>query len=145
MLTIYLDFDGVLTTKFSEVSEVHGGSAFDPLCVESFKKIAAQLRQKFKSVRVVVISNWRFEFPPVEIRELFDGYGMLEKIDELIIPVTASNREEEIMNDAYDGPFLILDDQPYYNEKLKPHLIQLRSEDGLRGIEDIEQILGGDI
>lgn len=145
MMTIYLDFDGVLTTKFSEVSGVHGGPAFDPLCVKIFNKLAGQLRERFTEVRVVVISNWRFEFSSVQIRELLGAYGMLEKIDELIIPITASNREEEIMNDAYEGPFLIFDDQPYYSEKLKPHLIQLRSEDGLRGIEDINQILGGKI
>ena len=145
MITIYLDFDGVLTTKFSKISERHNGLVFDPLCVESFKKIAAQLREQFTAVRVVVISNWRFEFSPVQLSELFGAYGMLEKIDELIIPVTTSNREEEIMNDAYGGPFLIFDDQPYSNEMLKPHLIQLRSEDGLRGIEDINQILSGRI
>lgn len=135
MTTIYLDFDGVLVTKFSE------GTAFDPICVKKLKEIIQMLKAEFQAVRLCVISNWRFERSQEEITDLLALYRLLEDIEELVIPVNFHNREQEILTDVMKEPFVIFDDDHYENPYLRKHLIQLSAEDGLRGIEDIRLVL----
>ena len=43
--------------------------------------------------------------------------------------------------DVMKEPFVIFDDDHYENPYLRKHLIRLRTEDGLRGIEDVMLIL----
>lgn len=135
MITIYLDFDGVLVTKFSE------GTAFDPVCVEKLKEMIQMLKTEFQAVRLCVISNWRFEKSQEEIANLLVSYRLLEDIEELVIPVNFHNREREILTDAMRDYFVIFDDDQYENSYLRKYLIRLRTEDGLRGIEDVLLIL----
>ena len=135
MITIYLDFDGVLVTKFSK------GITFAPVCVEKLKEIIQILKNEFQAVRLCVISNWCFERSQEEIAHLLSSYRLLEDIEELVIPVNFHNREQEILMDVIKEPFVIFDDEYYENPYLRKHLIRLREEDGLRGIEDILMIL----
>ena len=135
MITIYLDFDGVLVTKFSK------GVAFDPVCVEKLKEMIHMLKAEFQAVRLCVISNWRFEKSQEEITNLLTLYRLLEDIEELVIPIGFHNREQEILMDVIKERFVIFDDQHYENSYLRKHLIHLRAEDGLRETEDVMLVL----
>ena len=50
-ITIYLDFDGVLVTKFSN------GPQFDHVCITVLQQFLAACHAHFQSVHLCIISN----------------------------------------------------------------------------------------
>lgn len=134
-VTIYLDIDGVLITKFSN------GTQFDPICVAVLQDLFAHCQTKFNSVQLCLISNWRFDKTAKELTELFTAAHLLENIDEFIISTEYSNRAQQILALQQNEHFIILDDATYTDLQLQKHLIQLHPEDGLRAIDDITLLI----
>jgi hypothetical protein len=64
---LFLDFDGLLVTKFSVPSKRFEGMEFDLACIETLGKALEYLRELFDEVIVVIISNWRFELPEKDL------------------------------------------------------------------------------
>ncbi|MCF3942291.1 HAD domain-containing protein [Oceanobacillus alkalisoli] len=140
---IYLDFDGVLTTKFSNPSKFHLGLEFDPVCIENLKKLLKELKDKYDKIIIVIISNWRYDLSEDQLVQLLcKVYGLEPYFSEIEFADKKGNREEEIkehlaMNTEVEA-FFILDDMNYRDEILRRHLIRTRSEDGIRAFEDIK-------
>lgn len=110
---IYLDFDGVLVTKFSD------GKEFDKVCVHVLKELLALYKKQFSSVQLCIISNWRFDKTADELTELLVSARLLEHVDKLLIPTDYPNREQQILALQQDLYFLILDDTNYSNPQLQ--------------------------
>lgn len=127
--TVYLDFDGVLVTKFSD------GNAFDPICVKQLSKLLTTCKKQVETLQLCIISNWRFDKTVEEITALLHDHALLEHVDVLHIPTDFTDREQQILHHHTHGHFIILDDQAYQHRYLIHHHIQLRAEDGLRGLE----------
>src|SRR5690625_4032337 len=143
----FLDFDGVLTNKFSRKSTKHPGLEFDQECVDNLKFIVDELRNYYEKVALAIISNWRYELTNMQIIDILnDFYNLGNKIREIVILEKVGDREHEIrdslsVNLISNKSFIILDDKEYYDELLRQHQIQTRSEDGIRAYEDVIEVI----
>lgn len=146
--TLFLDFDGVMITKFSSLDSDVDALAFDPVCIENLKYIIEQVKTKHEKITIIIISNWRLELNQLTINDLLlNRYGLSEYL-------TASNiayleqkgsKAQNILqiinaNKLTTDRCLVLDDE-YLGEELAPYQIQTRSEDGIRDLESLEQLL----
>lgn len=139
---IYLDFDGVLTTKFSTHSKYHIGLQFDSMCVNNLKRILKELRNNFEKVVIVVISDWRYDMSNEQLEKmLFDVYGLYTYVDYIDFINKKGNRErgihEHLSSYLEVVKFFILDDMNYKDKVLSNYLIKTRAEDGIRAYEDV--------
>lgn len=136
--TLFLDFDGVLVTKFS-VLKKDGRPSFDPECMDVLNELLGLLREKYSDVDLVVTSNWCWELGQDEIRRLLlNEYKLLSVKNEIQFLDPRYSKLEGMkqyinINQIKDGKYLILDDERM--EGLEEHQLQTRSEDGLRGLQ----------
>lgn len=143
--SIFLDFDGVLITKFSTPSPQHPGLAFDPVCVDILKRLIISLKQKFNHVNIIVVSNWRYDMEEADICQiLLQHYGLGTFVNEVSFIDKNLNKSEGIkqyirVNRLEHQPYIILDDEKLDDELAKFH-IQTRYEDGIRGLNSIDDI-----
>ncbi|TMN21849.1 HAD domain-containing protein [Lentibacillus cibarius] len=142
ILYMYLDFDGVLTTKFSVSSKLHPGLQFDDVCVDNLKAILIELKNLFAEITIVVISDWRYDLSRDQLKYiLIEKYGLEQFIDRIEFTDKGNTRENEIKQHlAMIGEadaFVILDDMRYRDGLLIKHLVRTRAEDGIRAYEDV--------
>ncbi|TDG00875.1 HAD domain-containing protein [Paenibacillus piri] len=134
--SLLLDFDGVLATKFSTQS-----SPFDPDCTENLKSIIKWLKTRFDEVKVVVISNWRFDRTDSQIIDLLYDHGDLQAHEITILDRSFRKKEGIVeyikLHELKSGEFVILDDD-FLGEDLAVHQIRTRSEDGIRDLDTLE-------
>lgn len=138
--TIFLDFDGVMVTKFSVPSTSHPGLAFDPVCVDNLKLMINSLKSKYEAIEIVVISNWRYDMDEAAIGDmLLKHYGFVVDIDEVKFTRKLGNKEAEIreyldINQIPPNLYIIFDDENLGEELAEGH-IRTRFEDGIRDVD----------
>ncbi|RUS44616.1 HAD domain-containing protein [Cohnella sp. AR92] len=146
--TVFLDFDGVLVTKYSTESLGNSEPRFDPECVENFKHIIERLKAKYGEITIIVASNWRFNLNEGTITELLleqyelDNYltaaniTFLDRLHSKIEGIMSVINEKRLT----PSQSVILDDE-YLGEELAAYQIRTRSEDGIRDLESLELII----
>ena len=136
---LFLDFDGVLVTKFSKPSERYEGMEFDPACTETLGEVLQFLRGRFDEFVVVIISNWRLELSE---RKLIGRLQEHDNIQRYVsgIEVLGKQGDKRAALAAYIEQgrlsarrYIILDDEDLGDE-LRPMQIRTRSEDGIRDV-----------
>lgn len=137
---LFLDFDGVLVTKFNKQEE-----PFDPVCIENLKSLIKWLRDRFDRVELVVISNWRFERTDSQLNDLLlNECGLHTHLQEHEVYYLdrGFSKKEGIKQyiDTYDlrsNQFKIIDDE-YLGDDLAAYQIRTRSEDGIRDLDSFK-------
>lgn len=142
--TLFLDIDGVMVTKHSELSSDGKTLEFDPVCIDNLKLIIKEIKDKYGGINIIVASNWRYDLNDEAIVDLLLIQSeFLDCLSESDIAVLDRiyNKEQGITahirgNQLTPEQCLILDDD-YLGEELEGYQIRTRSEDGIRGIETL--------
>ncbi|WP_188453341.1 HAD domain-containing protein [Virgibacillus oceani] len=145
-INIYIDIDGVLTTKFSNSSKQHSGLQFDSVCVENLKQLITDLRNIFEIIVIIIISDWRYNFSRNELEYIFcTVYKLKGYIDRLDVTEKMYNREFEIkqhMESQNDSDIIvILDDMNLKDDNLTKYHLRTREEDGIRAFDDVKSCI----
>jgi hypothetical protein len=136
---IFLDIDGVMNSNNHLVeSKAHEYLEFDPICVESLKKILKETNAK-----IVISSTWRIKRSLEELKRIFSIYD----ISNYIIGVTPNlwkERGHEIQEyiDIHKNiikKFVIIDDDSDM-EHLMPYLVKINYLNGLTN-EEAERVI----
>lgn len=145
--TIFLDFDGVLVTRFSTVGirdkdDGVGRMDFDPVCMENLRRFIENVKREYQEVAVVVISNWRYDLDDEMISKLLTENSTLagclsrDYITCLDRIYFKSDGIQQYIREHNLSPhtFIILDDE-FVGEELAAFQIRPRSEDGIRELD----------
>ncbi|GGB62309.1 hypothetical protein GCM10011409_44380 [Lentibacillus populi] len=137
---LFLDFDGVMVTKFSSFSEFHEGMEFDDKCINTLNQLIKIIRNKY-SFSLVISSNWKYELTKSEIKHmLIEIYNIDISENDIHFTKNTGNKYNEINSfiDNLDSKCLviILEDDPL-PRNLNYFQIRTRSEDGIRATDDI--------
>jgi hypothetical protein len=145
--SIFLDFDGVMVTKFSSPTSKYEEFVFDPVCVENLKSIIEQMKTKFGKVNIIITSGWRYDLSEATINDLLlRRYGLhtclsesdityLDRLRGKVQGITQYIQENQLTPQQC----VILDDE-YLGDELAAYQMRTRSEDGIRGISTIERL-----
>jgi hypothetical protein len=121
---IFLDFDGVLTTKMT-----HFGFG-DPTCIKELNRITT-----ITDAKIVVSSTWRFEGLKV-VKENLKNWGVIAEVIDVTPRLVDDSgaRGDEIRQWLIENPianrFVILDDDIDMGD-LREHLVRCDTEVGL--------------
>jgi hypothetical protein len=124
MKVIFLDFDGVLTTRSTQFG------FGDPSCVMALNQITS-----LTDAKIVVSSPWRFQGLKA-VRENLRNWGVVAEVIDVTprLPDDSGTRGDEIRQWLIENPvvsrFIILDDDIDMGV-LRGHLIRCDSELGL--------------
>lgn len=131
---LFLDFDGVLITRFSEKSNRHSGLEFDPQCLFTLEKVIQLIKKHFEAVNIVITSNWRYDLTDLELEvlvqnPLVDGVLILEEPESKHMALRKFIEKYQLPEESY----IIFDD----DELDEPSQIQTQARDGIRDSEHI--------
>lgn len=137
LLTIFLDFDGVL----------HPEPGYEKDLFNRMPIFEQVVRKHLDSVEVVISSSWREKYSLDDMRNYFSRDTFLNVIDvtpqlksptSLWQPTTSTRfiRQAEIQmwlkeHRSWDQPWLAIDDRPYWFEPACPHLLLTDRTTGL--------------
>lgn len=146
--TLFLDFDGVLVTKFSTGTSKYNSPPFDPVCIENLKGVIKEIISKYGGITIIVISSWRYDLSDNAIVDiLLNESGLIHYLSEIDILVLDRklSKEQGIRQYIRENRLaleqcVILEDE-YLGEELASCQIRTRSEDGIRGIDTLEGII----
>ena len=137
MKVIFLDIDGVMNCEnHPVVSEVHVGLEFSPEAIQTLQEVIEETGAK-----IVISSTWRFGRGVKELQDIFKPYSQV--ISDAIVGKTgeAENRqrsteigwyiESSIGTDREVTDFVIIDDDIFDMNNLKPFLVRTNYQSGL--------------
>jgi len=148
LFTLFLDFDGVMVTKHSELSSNGKTLDFDSVCIDNLKLIINEIKSKYGGINIIVVSNWRYDLEDTAIVDLLLNRSELHEYlsePDITILDRKCNKVKGISayileNQLTPTQCVIFDDE-YLGEDLDGYQIRTRSEDGIRGLETLEGIV----